>query len=92
MLSGFELYPRWVPLCNQCNINRVCSPAKMALKTLERSIVAQRETSQQTAHLCLKVVAALGARGRFSDIDTAHRGVIPRGFPQTKRHHLKIRA
>ena len=65
----------------------------MALKTLERSIVAQRETSQQTAHLCLKVVAAaLGARGRFSDIDTAHRGVIPRGFPQTKRHHLKIRA
>ena len=53
----------------------------MALKTLERSIAAQRETSQQTAHLCLKVVAALGARGRFSDIDTAHRGAIPRGFP-----------
>ena len=52
----------------------------MALKTLERSIVAECETSQQTAHLCLKVVAALGARGRFSDIDTAHRGAIPRGF------------
>ena len=78
--------------CNQCNISRVCSPAKMALKTLERSIVAQRETSQQTAHLCLKVVAALGARERFSDIDTAHRGAIPRGFQQTKRHYLKIRA
>ena len=26
---------------------------KMALKTLERSIVAQCETPQQTAHLCL---------------------------------------
>ena len=78
--------------CNQCNISRVCSPAKMALKTLERSIVAQRETSQQTAHLCLKVVAALRARGRFSDIDTAHRGAIPLGFQQTKRHYLKIRA
>ena len=65
----------------------------MALKTLERSIVAKRETSQQTAHLCLKVVAALGARGRFTgDMDTAHRGAIPRGFPQTKRHYLKIRA
>ena len=89
--SGLESHTFTV-ISNQCNINRVCSPAKMALKTLERSIVAQRETSQQTAHLCLKVVAALRARGRFSDIDTAHRGVIPRGFPQTKRHHLKIRA
>ena len=65
----------------------------MALKTLETSIVAKRETSQQTAHLCLKVVAALGARGRFSDIDTAHRGgAIRGGFQQTKRHYLKIRA
>ena len=64
----------------------------MALNTLEGSIAAQRETSQQTAHLCLNVVAALGARGRFSDIHTVHRGAIPRGFPQTKRHYLKIRA
>ena len=62
----------------------------MALKTLERSIVAQRETSQQTAQQ--QVVAALGARGRFSDIDKAHRGAIPRGFQQTKRHYLKILA
>ena len=92
MLSGFELYPRWVPLCNQCNINRVCSPAKMALKTLERSIVAQRETSQQTAHLCLKVVASSRTYLSVSDIDTAHRGAIPLGFQQTKRHYLKIRA
>ena len=66
--------------CNQCNISRVCSPAKMALKTLERSIVAQRETSQQTAHLCLKVVAALGARGRIfqSVTSTLHIGVPSR--------------
>ena len=82
---------------NECNISRVCSPAKMALKTLERSIVAQSETSQQTAHLCLKVVAALGQCWEledvsFSDIDTAHRGAFPRGFQQTKRHYLKIRA
>ena len=62
----------------------------MALKTLERSIVAECETSQQTAQQ--QVVAALGARGRFSDIDTAHRGAIPLGFQQTKRHYLKIRA
>ena len=64
----------------------------MALKTLETSIVAKRETSQQTVHLCLKVVAALGAWGRFSDIDTAHRDAIRGGFQQTKRHYLKIRA
>ena len=62
----------------------------MALKTLKRSLVAERETSQQTAQQ--QVVAALGAPGRFGDIDTAHRGAIPRGFQQTKRHYLKIRA
>jgi len=52
-------------------------------------IVAERETSQQTAGLCLKVVAGLGVEDvTFSDIDTAHRVAIPRCFQQIKRHYL----
>ena len=52
-------------------------------------IVAERETSQQIGDLCLKVVAGLGFEDvTFSDIDTAHRGAIPRCFQQTKRHYL----
>ena len=62
---------------------------QLGIKVVGVQIVAERETSQQTADLFLKVVAALGAEDvSFSDIDTAHRGAILRCFQQTKRHYL----
>ena len=63
--------------------------SKLGTKVVDVPIVAERETSQQTGDLCLKVVAGLGFEDvTFSDIDTAHRGAIPRCFQQTKRHYL----
>ena len=62
---------------------------QLGTKVVDVPIVAERETSQQTGDLCLKVVAGLGFEDvTFSDIDTAHRGAIPRCFQQTKRHYL----
>ena len=84
MPSCYEIYR---------NLKSIHLSGWLGIKVVGVSIVAERETSQQTGDLCLKVVAGLGVEDvTFSDIDTAHRGAIPRGFQQTKRHYLKIRA
>ena len=52
---------------------------QLGIKVVGVPIVSERETSQQTGDLCLKVVAALGVEGvSFRDMDTAHRGAVPR--------------
>ena len=62
---------------------------QLGTKVVDVPIVAERETSQQTGDLCLKVVVGLGFEDvTFSDIDTAHRSAIPRCFQHTKRHYL----
>ena len=57
MLSGFELYPRWVPLCNRCNLQYICE-TKRRLKdrfnehrrTIDKTNIKSKPTTV-TEHL-----------------------------------------
>ena len=70
-----------IMLRNLWKPQKACS-YQLGIKVVGVPIVTERETSQQTAHLCLKVVAALGVEDvTFSDNDTAYRGCHPALLP-----------
>ena len=72
-----------------CKVNKISEKCERIAKFIEESeaysyqynikivgvqAVAERETAQQTADLCIKLFTALGVEGvSISDIDTAHR-------------------
>lgn len=59
------------------------------IKIIGMPLVAERESSEQTANLCLQLFAALGVKDvSINDIDTAHR--VPSRKPSNRRPNAII--